>query len=276
MNSYIKLFNTSKFIGSQPITFNKDTYDTSIKYFLTHKLNGERKLLLLSNNKAYLVNTKKEFKEFKISSFPEILNNTVLDCEYYKNKLYIFDILYFSGNDVRNFNLDKRIDIINKVHKLLHFKKIKIKKYLSNNICTDFFNLYKKHLNNMKKDIIDGIIFTPNLPYTTGISLKWKPTFLLSIDFKIKKLQNNIIALLTQKNTVFSIKGKKNIGYVKVIPEQYNKYNNNEVIEFIFKNGKFIPIKERKDKITSNHISVILSNFKTINNPPNMNKILCK
>jgi hypothetical protein len=67
----------------------------------------------------------------------------------------------------------------------------------------------------------------------------------------------------------------KGSGTVILEPLEAKKYKDGDVVEFIFDKGKFKPIRIRKDKIKSNHISVILDNFKTIQNPPNMKKILC-
>jgi len=275
---YKQLFKSSKFIGTQPITFNKNNFNPNIDYYLTHKLDGKRILLFFTCSKVYMINSKMEFTEytkFKHLYDTKLLDNTILDCEYFQNKFYIFDILYFSGKDLRNLKLSERIPYINRVHKLVHHKNLKIKNYLHNNICTDFDKLLLKLQINNKNTFIDGIIFTPNEGYK-AVPLKWKPTHLLSIDFKIKKLGDNKIALLTQNGSVFvsKIKKYKDIGIIKLSEQKYKEYTSGQVIEFIFRNNKFVPIKTRPDKINSNHISVIISNFKTIINVPNVKKII--
>lgn len=278
MEEYYKLTHKKKFIGSQPITFNKYTYNKNIKYYVTHKLDGLRKLLLLSDNSSYLISTKMEYDKIELP-IKSILNGTLLDCEYYKGKIYVFDILFISGKDIRKYTLKERITEMNKVVNLINSKKIILKKYYSpydNNICINFFDLLKKYSSDISKGEVDGIIFSPDESYDKGIVLKWKPIELLSIDFKIKKIGDNKIELLTQKDELFKPKGKySNIGIVKLKDKDYNNYNDGDVIEFILKNNKFVPLRARYDKVKSNHIKVIMSNFKTILNPPNMEKILC-
>ena len=276
MEVYKKLFKTTKFVGNQPITFNKDSFNPKLDYYLTHKLDGIRILLLFANDKVFIINSKREFTEYKFKNTydKQLLDGTVLDCEYFNKKIFIFDILFFSGNDLRDLKLSNRIYFINKVHKLVHNKKLKIKKYLHNGVCHDFKKL--DSLVTSTKNIVDGIIFTPNLSYNNAVPLKWKPTNLLSIDFKIKKLGDNKIALLIHSGKIFIPKNKKykGVGITTVSEQKYKLYKNGDIIEFIFKNNKFIPIKNRPDKINSNYISVILSNFKTIIHPPNIYKII--
>lgn len=283
MDIYLKLFNTKKFVGSQPVTFNKDTYNPKLNYYTTHKLDGLRKLLLITDTKkGKIISSKMEVEDFVIPK-RSILENTVLDCEFLpeQKKIYVFDILYYKGQDIRSKILKERLLFLQETLKILKSKKVLLKEYLSpyeNSLCKNFYIIKNKYSKKMETGEVDGVIFTPDISYNTGVPLKWKPISLLSIDFKIKKIddKNNKIALLTQSEETFKPKGKySDIGIVKVSKEEYDKYSNGDVIEFIFENGKFKPIKIRKDKIKSNYIKVILSNFKTILNPPKMNKLIC-
>lgn len=269
LQDYKKLVKTSKFVGTQPVTFNNKTFNNKTKYFLTNKLDGKRALLYFNNFKAYLITSKLEFTLFKIKVNAD-LNDTLLDCEYFQNKVFVFDILFFKTKDLRDFNLTTRLNYLSMFNDIYKHKKIKMKKYLHSNICSDF-----KLLNDTKKyakNIIDGVIFTPDCNYYQT-PLKWKPTELLSIDFKIKKLPNDHLALLTHSGTIFTPKEKKykNIGTVHA---PGNTYKDNEVVEFVFKNNKFVPIRSRPDKINSNYITVIMSNFNTIKNPPKILELL--
>ena len=98
------------------------------------------------------------------------------------------------------------------------------------------------------------------------------------IDFNQHGIGNtsNKIALLLQNGQQFKPKGKYNsIGIITVDTKYYDSHKDGDVIEVIFKNGKFLPIRDRPDKVTSNHLKVILDNFKTSLSPPNMIRILC-
>ncbi len=278
MDLYIKLFKKKTFVGAQPITFNKDTYSKNVEYFTTYKLDGLRKLLFI-NQTSYLVSSKMEFQTFTLPKASKEYIDTVLDGEYKSNKFYAFDILFYKGQDLRSNTLTERLEFLNNVISVLKSKKVISKEYLSPynglGICKNYFSLLNKYSKEMETGEVDGIIFTPDTGYTEKSILKWKPLHLLSIDFKIKKVGNEL-HLLTQNGKIFKPYGKyKNIGKVILNSEEAKKYNNGEVVEFIFDNGKFVPIRIRKDKTKSNYISVIMSNFKTINSPPNMRKILC-
>lgn len=282
MDIYTTLFKTKKFIGSQPITFNKDTYNPAFNYYTTHKLDGLRKLLILTQTKkAQLISSKLDIKYFILPLRP-FLNNTVLDCEFIEKnkKVYVFDILFYKGKDVRDKNLTERLVLIKDIINSLNSKKVILKEYLSpyfNSVNNNFNILKQQYSNELKNGEVDGIIFTPDTSYLKGIPLKWKPNYLLSIDFKIKKLGDNKIALLTQNGTIFKYKNKyknKYTGIVLLSDKEYEYYDDGDIVEFIFENGKFKPIKVRKDKVKSNHISVILSNMKTILDPPDVKKIL--
>lgn len=274
MDEYRKLFKVSRFIGSQPITFDGKTYSKKREYFTTHKLDGLRKLLLLSNKESFLISSKMDFDKFKIP-YRESLLKTVLDGEFVKGHFHAFDILFYKGTDTRPLLLVERLELLKDVIKTLNSKKVVMKEYLTSNVCKDFFTLKNKYSKEMKTGEVDGIILTPNTSYTSHPPLKWKPEWLLSIDFKIHKDNDkNVIHLLTQDGSIFKPKGKYfYVGTVEMDKE--NKYNSGDVVEFIFQKGKFVPIRLRKDKTKSNHISVILSNFKSILHPPNVKKILC-
>jgi hypothetical protein len=278
MDLYIKLFKKKTFVGAQPITFNKDMYSKNVEYFTTYKLDGLRKLLFI-NQTSYLVSSKMEFQTFTLPKVSKEYIDTVLDGEYKSNKFYAFDILFYKGQDLRSKTLTERLEFLNNVISVLKSKKVISKEYLSPynglSVCKNYFSLLNKYSKEMETGEVDGIIFTPDTGYTENSILKWKPLHLLSIDFKIKKIGNEL-HLLTQNGKIFKPYGKyQNIGKVILNSEEAKKYKDNEVVEFIFDNGKFVPIRVRKDKTKSNYISVIMSNFKTINSPPNMKKILC-
>jgi len=224
-----------------------------------------------------------EFKQVKLpKAIHALYPNTILDMEMYNKKYYIFDILFLDGKDVRNKKMSERINDAIQVVNDTKSKKMIIKPYLSPyaspssesaSILANFKHLKKMYSKEMKTGEVDGIIFVPDAKYTSTV-LKWKPEWLLSIDFKIKKLGDNQLALLTQKDTIYAPKLKPDVGITKVSPEDYRYYSDGDIVEFIFKNGKFVPMRLRKDKVKSNYITVINSNFQEILYPTNVEKIL--
>lgn len=272
MDEYNILFKTKKFIGTQPVTFNEKSYDPNMKYFITEKLNGLRHLLCTINNKTFLVSSKMNIIPFYMKS-TKMKGYVVVDGELYGDKFYAFDILYYNGTDLRDLSFSTRLDYLKKLGDFYKSSNFIVKKYYSpylGTICKNFFNLKSKILIKLKKDILDGIIFTPDSNYQDK-PLKWKLTSMLTIDFKIKIIDSKRMVLLTQDDKPFKFKSKS------VIIENPGKFKDNTVLEFIYRknSGKFIPLKERPDKLMSNHTRVIKDNLNTILSPPNMKKILC-
>src|SRR4029078_6301196 len=279
MENYCHLVKKKTFIGNQPVALSSKTFHKNEKYFITHKLDGLRELLFLNCDKSCSVSTVKMiFKKFTATKamckFAEL---TLLDTEYYKRKWYVFDILFYKGTDVRSEPLSMRLKILDKLIKQIKSARLLLKPYISPytnpSLYKNFTELVEKYSKQMRDGPVDGIIFAPDKPYYDTV-LKWKPPHLLSIDFKIEKQGDGIIHLLTQKRDVFTSKYFKNIGVVKVSPGEYRKFKDGDVVEFIFENRRFVPLRIRHDKEKSNHISVILSNFNEIIHPTNMRRLL--
>lgn len=241
-----------KFIGNQPITISKENYNINEKYYLTYKLDGKRHLF----QNGYLITCKLEKFKFSLSGVPK---DTLLDGELYHDKYYVFDILFYKGNDVRKLKFSERLEILKQL------TSVTLKRYWCCNTKKDFYEIKKMYQKDMKiGGKIDGIIFTPDSGYYSKV-LKWKLVNLLSIDFKIHKVQPDTFELLKGDGTIYST--------TQVSKKVFNEYEDNTVVEFIYKN-KFIPIRSRPDKENSNYITVIESNFKQIQNPIDMRKLL--
>jgi len=267
-----------KIRGVQPLSFNKETFSPNKKYYTTYySSNSERNFLIIRKRspESIVLNQKMRVYDFELPKKPE-LTNTVMDCEMFNQKLYAFDILFYKGKDVRDLNFTERLDILKSTLKDINSKRISLKKYNSpyeNTLCNNFYNVIDTYKKNTKlSDRVDGVIFKPDEKYSSH-PLRYKPTE-ITTNFKIKKLDNNVIGLLSRNNRIFSKKDNKNIGYVKVSEKKYNFYKNGDVVEFAFKNNQFIPQRRRIDKNISDSSKIIKSNFETILNPPDMRKLL--
>lgn len=261
------------FIGTQAKTLNEETFDTSEVYWITPKLDGLRILLYIDRaGIAKLINTKGEIFKSKLSF--KMIKNTIFDTEYFNGKFYVFDILKYSGKDIRNLKFSERLNIMKKIKfgsgsgSGRNKNKIKFKKHYPASY-EKFLQLCK----NLQDKYHDGLIFTPDTDYYQS-PLKWKKPSMITIDFKIKKLNGGKFALLTQKDKIY--RSKYIVGIAKVSKQDYNKYKSGDIVEFKFIKGRFIPIKSRPDKVRSNATFVINDNLKTILNPPNMKKLLSK
>lgn len=284
MKAYNELANSKKFIGNQPVTFTKWTYDPKLNYFITHKLDGKRHLYFISNFKHYLVNSLSKFEPIVETPVNHVNKNTILDGELYKGVYYAFDILFYRGVDLRNINLAERLSYLYLTVYTENNPKLQVKDHIGpfnrNQLCEEFYKYKSKYSTDLKNGVVDGIILSPNSDYYKKV-LKWKPGYLLTIDFKIKKELPDKIILLSSDSTQYipnpRFKEYQNVGIITVNKRIYNKYPDNSVVEFYFdkKSKTFKPLKERPDKINSNYIRVINDNFNQIIYPDSPKKIFC-
>lgn len=262
----------AKFPGAQPVTFSEKTFNPKLDYFITYKLDGLRNLLKIEEQGSFLINSKNEKTKIILpKKGSDLLTGTVLDCELYKGKVYVFDILFYKGRDItKNIPFDKRLELLQESVKILNSKKVIAKGYLPNG---NIYRIFKDFEDDRKSFPFetDGLIFTPNSSYYQEKSLKWKPSNEITIDFKVLKMDDGI-SLLNQSDKPF--KYQKINNKVKLDKKQLSKIKNNTVYEFLLKGGKWVINRHRPDKLKSNHITVILSNLHTILHPPNMVRIL--
>ena len=193
------------------------------KYAVTLKADGERNFLFVyksSNNeiingKIFIFNNNFHFiyTGYKDTEWC----NTLIEAELIDNsEIYMYDILFSKGEDVRRKHLtdirketisNTRLDILDKfqksttrkIHENFNEKnciKIKTKKYIQSvrNDGSDIFQKVKELWDNRKYSTfnVDGIIFVPKYEYyplhggSWKSLFKWKPPELNTIDFLIK------------------------------------------------------------------------------------------
>lgn len=149
--------------------------------YITHKLDGERCLLMSQGKSMFRYNRKGEiFYAFDISTD---IGDTILDAEYYDSEYYIFDILYYMSNDIRdepfNIRMEKAIDISETIN-------VQFKAYMKVTNYDSFHEaLMEMYVRKSLSYTIDGIIVVPSdMKYKETRVMKWKkePT----IDFKIR------------------------------------------------------------------------------------------
>lgn len=262
-----KLTNKHKFIGNEVIPI-KHTDVSKISrwtYSLSLKLDGERKLLFISNNgQSYLIDRKFNFEQTK--SFKGVPPKTIFDGEFYDGKFYIFDTLFFNGKDTRKMSLKFRIKYIKETFKG-NDPFIKIKEH--------YFPInYKEKIQeliNQKKFLSDGLIFTPTGDYY-HYPLKWKKTITIDLTFGVikQKLKTQVWELFAKNKTPFRISPT-----LEVPNETAKLFLNTSPVEFeVNRYGKLSPIKQRFDKVDGNYINVAINNFLLARNPVNINNIL--
>jgi ubiquinone/menaquinone biosynthesis C-methylase UbiE len=288
-NSLIKS-NKFKFIGIQPETIRNEKIINNEQYAATLKLDGLRCLLFILDNRVFSINSKLCIKDTGIIPLKNI-NLCILDAEYYKGTYHIFDIIVSNFTDIRDnkdFTLKTRIDLFNIIVQDIGSNKIVSKDYHIGNNYLVSKSLIEKYFYKSDTGIYDGIIYVPvNRAYpskkNSNIPLKWKPSNQLTIDFKIKKVDNVEINSKTYETWQLYTKTSNNtdslfqyndypldmLSRVYIPTEIGSSYTDLSVVEFYYDiySEQFRPIRSRLDKQHGNFIDIAKDNFECILNP---------
>ncbi len=293
LNEYQSLVKNKYFVGAQPETLHFEHFNLLKKeYLLSYKADGERGILLIDKNSSVYVFDNNLNNIIKTNIKVKNNYSTILDVEIIRTStkiiFLIFDVLVHNSNDLRdniNFNLYKRLEIINNIEYVNDFYEIKAKKYVDNfQIGIDLM------LNEIDKEYEkDGLIFVPiNEPYPLTKKwknlLKWKPHEKNTIDFWIKEKnreedgtiyelyinnpenkENNLELFkpnmidfnsLDVKIEDWSIEEPKEITWeTKIYDNEFDltlqKFKDQTVVEFYWSSNenRFVPIKIRWDKL---------------------------
>lgn len=249
----------------KPINLKYHMWKSMKNYNFHLKYDGERFLAFVLQNSIYIINETNVKRIFNKCHIPD---KTIIDVEYVKESktYYMFDILFYAGNDVRNKPFTERYSILETVSKKTPHQFKLSKSYSS-------FKELNKFVFPLAKGI-DGIIFVPrNEIYKNKCTYKYKPFDLLTTD------------LLVKDNKLYM---ECNTGLVLFEGDANHKYNPNtfficdfeykdgDVIEFKYDKGqsKFVALKKRYDKIKPNYINVVLDIWYDIFNEIDMKSFI--
>ena len=176
------------------------------KYAVTEKIDGQRALIFLVDNKSYLIDLSNTVTDMGIT-VDKMYNNTLLDSEFVitpddKCMLAVFDVLVDAGVNLtmdktlqerlsriptKLFDSFKGVEILTPVGRKIVCKKMFAKQYYFPKNQHDLASIIKKINDTKFVYKLDGIIFTPTDDnYYTGTSLKWKPSQMNTIDFLVR------------------------------------------------------------------------------------------
>lgn len=126
---------------------------------------------------------------------------------------------------------------------------------------------------------LDGLIFTSSdTLYTIGTwnkflttQYKWKPVSEQSVDFLMKKTQNNVMLYTIKAGTIIPFQQNyKNV----LVPVPTEDFKDNSIGEFTINNsGNFVFKEYRRDKKDPNSLRTILNVVNSFNNPVNINDL---
>jgi ubiquinone/menaquinone biosynthesis C-methylase UbiE len=269
---YYTLTNSKKFIGCQPETLTKDKVSRNTEYAVTIKLDGKRHFLFADRGSIFLLDNKLNVVKLDIEAANNISDNFIIDGELLPNGVFhCFDILFSYNKDVRDLDLKERLVILAHFVNTVDNPNVVVKEYF-------FENLVSKMKNYISDTPVgtDGLILVPvnkSYPQTKNenVPLKWKPEFLNTIDFKIKKVKGatefEIWELFCSGGHQFEYYGY--YGVTRIPIEIALNYSDESVIEFFFDktSEQFYPCKSRHDKTDGNYIEVAKDNFDTIMEP---------
>jgi len=248
---------------NKPINIKYNSLLKMKDYSATIKLDGERKIIIFTNRGVFAINPfTRPFDVYYISDYKG-MNDTLIDCEYIStnNKYYIFDVLFYNGNDLRDSDLITRLKYISPIlkEKVNNIKLIEKEYYYGE--LYDILNKVMDLTNNGEKDGTDGIILQPIFQkYMNNKTYKWKPSSKMTIDFMVKN------GKLYSKDEF-----KGNDIYPFNTEYKLNEKYNNKVVEILFKKegDKYIPIvhKTREDRTFPNAEKVVNDVWCDINDP---------
>ena len=263
-----------RFIGAQPETIHKRHVQQVLSgsHAISHKLDGERFLLFVSQNgHIYLLGRNTRFIASGITTTRE--KGLLLDVEMCDGVIHAFDLLYRNG--VRSLeHLQGRLKHLQEAVKSLSQSNrgfshmIKPKEHFFSNIPQYF----------AEWDVVDatipcrdGFIFTPiHEQYPTSTKwpnlLKWKPHGINSIDFKIKVERDGRWTFLV---------GDSDGQCIPFAPHPTTQYAphfgavcmHNNIVECRWNGEMFVPTRWRQDRVVPNYKTVALDVWESIQYP---------
>ena len=250
----------------------------------TIKLNGRRMFVMIVNTGVYCISHPYEVKKIALSNGNQEYANTLIDCENIKidgkNYIYGFDILFFKGTDIRNYNFNQR-------------KEDLLSIYIQNIICEDIEFKHKEYFDEGKSfyenvisatdklknddmytsnpDVEDGLIFQSFGPYINKNTYKWKPPEKLTIDFKVSHREKETYNLKTSEDKIFT--GTQKHPFIGTIQKRNGIWNgqkiDGQIIECKWNSGNktFDFVRYRYDRDKPNNMNTAKSVWDDINNP---------
>lgn len=252
---------------SMPVNFLESHFESisNKNYVVGDKTDGVRFLLFVTDNKNYIISRLGDVYALNICILnASEYNNSIIDGELVENNndiYYVaFDVLVFKNVSYVKQQFDIRYKClfplkVNKLANLIFIVK----------------TFYKtSHVKPLLQQVIpsmpyknDGLIFIDlndcSTPGTNDKMFKWKRAEEHTIDFKVS-FKLNMFSFFTcdKKDPVFTCKelNFENIDYIK--------NNKSTIVEFMYFNNQYIPVKIRDDKPCANSYKTYISTMESI------------
>lgn len=276
----------------QPVNLKREMISLLRGYSVTDKLNGTRYVLVFSPNGTYLANPA---RVIKLGPPVQSLLGTVVDLEYYKDKIYAFDILTIKDSlgkqerDVRDMMLTERLKLLEVVKYTLtrdaEWVPFNIKKfYIQTNLSKGIEKIFEEVKKSGDPHSNDGVIFTPIYePYSKNTRIyKWKQPENLTIDLLLSPNGKNKYDLMVYevnnwgkeklvqfKDATFTPSGKEG----KIQAKSIGEFGYDKDPKDPLHGGKWVLKNWRHDKILPNFITVAENVWEDIQNPITLDEL---
>lgn len=288
------------FAGAQPVSMDMRNinYLCSKKYMVSWKADGTRYLMMVNGaDKVYMLDRENSVFTVRNLRFPHrkdmdrYLSNTLLDGEFVMDidpntnqkipRFLIYDIIKFENDDVGKMNYQIRLQCISKeiifardeafrqgkLNKQIEPFSIRQKLFYK---ITDTKKLLSKDFEKQITHGIDGLIFQPvDEAYRGGrcdTILKWKPSTMNSVDFRLVIRIQEDMGMLTEKVGELYVTGyDQPYSHIKINRTLSGMHN--KIIECRWHEDKWDYMRERVDKTQPNHITTAMAVCESIRNP---------
>ncbi len=207
---------------------------------------------------------------------PQSYRNIQEIIESRKSTFFALDMPWYKGLDLRNHSFLDRLEYLGEVITFLDDEEMKlVPNFFGERSIPSARNFIRE-----TKFKQDGLVFIPNaLPYDNNFNYKWKPPDKLTIDFRVSQNRNGTFTLYSygRNNEPVVFRGTREYPFPgttriskrairdatkggKVLPT-------NQIIEFSFSRGWFVPVRIRKDKVKPNFIGVAQNIWENIRKP---------
>ena len=269
-NEYVRLWN-------RPRGLDWDNLKHVENAAVSSKIDGEHRAVVITDNgSGYITDSQWNVIECKFqlkvdvetqveSQTDEVEENdpskkelagVIAEAELYKNTIFIIDVLFYNGRDVRTEALSKRLEyakIIAKSYikdKKKHDLDMVVKKYvLPSSDYPTVFSRAKKVLSSKSDIPNDGLIFVSTNGYKNSI-YKWKPVSHATVDFWLIIDDGKYnIKLFVSITRAAAQKGKKRLDE-RILRDKID-WENSQLLPYQFDKTPYVPKGEDGEQIRS-------------------------
>lgn len=286
-----------EFPGSQPVSMDIKNILLlhQIPYKVSWKADGVRYMMLIDGeNEVYLLDRDNcVFKVHNLHFYHKKtkmpLKDTLLDGEMVidivqgvrKTRYLCYDIIRFEKMTVGKEPFDVRLKCIEeeiikprdreiesgRINKDMESFRIGLKQFWD---ITMTWQLLEEKFARTLTHAPDGLIFQPSLePYVAGPCpnvLKWKPSDMNSIDFKLEIVKDTRLGMV-QKKVGYLYVGKLDRPYGEIKVDSAIKNLHGKIIECKYEKNQWVFMRERTDKSFPNSVDTANAVVESIKNP---------